>query len=162
MTADSISVLIFLVGDKSFCLEIDVIDHVISACAISPVPDTKSSIEGIINVRGRIMPVVNMGSKCFSKPIPLALSDKFIIITIEKRYLALHVTDTLEILTLKKTAITEPDTILPGLSVISGIIQYAQELSLLYNPRKFFRNEFMEASEEEPQEANHGTALEIH
>lgn len=145
MTSDLISALAFLVGDRSFCLEIDVIDHVINACAISPLPDTTSHIEGIINVRGKIMPVINMGSKCLSKPIPLALTDKFIIITIEQRFLALHVTDTLEILNLKKSAITEPDTVLPGLSVISGIVQYGKELLLLYNPRKFFRKELKEA-----------------
>jgi chemotaxis signal transduction protein len=141
MTKDTISALAFLVEDKTFCLEIEIIDHVINACALSALPEVSPAVEGIINVRGRIMPVINMGVKCLARPLPLAVTDKFIIIFVNNRYLALHVTDTLEILTLKTAAITNADAVLPGLSVVAGIVKYGQNLSLLYNPRKFFKTE---------------------
>lgn len=141
MAQSTISVLSFLVDNKTFCLEIEVIDHVINACAVSALPEVSPAVEGIINVRGRIMPVINMGVKCLGRSLPLLITDKFIIIFVSNHYLALHVTDTLEIFSLKSDAITDVDTVLPGLSVVRGIIKINQDLSLLYNPDKFFKTE---------------------
>lgn len=50
----------FDVGKEFFGVAIDAVKEIIRVPDITPVPDTKECIEGVISLRGRIIPVVDM------------------------------------------------------------------------------------------------------
>jgi purine-binding chemotaxis protein CheW len=52
--------LIFLVGDASFGIEIRHVMEIIGVQEITPVPHTHEYVKGIINLRGTIIPVVDI------------------------------------------------------------------------------------------------------
>jgi chemotaxis signal transduction protein len=73
-------VLPFKIADDNYCIDITNIVEVIPVVKIIDLPGTPAYIEGLINYRGEIVPLVNIGD-FFSKPkINYFLSTRIIII----------------------------------------------------------------------------------
>jgi len=56
-----VEILSFLLGDQSMAFDVDSVEMVIERTEIRPVPKAKFFVEGVINLRGRVIPVVNLG-----------------------------------------------------------------------------------------------------
>ncbi|MCL2617700.1 MAG: chemotaxis protein CheW [Defluviitaleaceae bacterium] len=59
--------LTFIIDDEEYGIEIAMIREIISICKITKVPESPSYVEGIINLRGDIVPVINVRNR-FNKP----------------------------------------------------------------------------------------------
>jgi len=55
-----IEILSFVLGSQEFALEVDYVELVIEKSEITKVPNSKDFIQGVMNLRGRIVPVVNL------------------------------------------------------------------------------------------------------
>ncbi len=53
-------VLSFIVGDQEMAFNVDYIEIVIDKVDPTPVPKSKPMIKGIINLRGRIVPIIDL------------------------------------------------------------------------------------------------------
>ncbi len=53
-------VLSFVVGDQEMAFDVDYVEIVIDVADITPVPKSKPMIKGIINLRGRIVPIIDL------------------------------------------------------------------------------------------------------
>ncbi len=53
-------VLSFIIGDQEMAFDVDYIEMVIDKTDITPVPKSKPMIKGIINLRGRIVPIIDL------------------------------------------------------------------------------------------------------
>ena len=59
--------LTFIIDNEEYGIEIAKIREIISICKITKVPESPGYVEGIINLRGDIVPVINVRNR-FSKP----------------------------------------------------------------------------------------------
>ena len=90
--------LTFLIDNEEYGVEIANIRSIISVCAITTVPETPPFVMGIINLRGDIVPVIDVRSR-FSKPLrPHDESTCIIIIEAEGSLLGLIVDTVKEVL----------------------------------------------------------------
>ncbi len=53
-------VLSFIVGDQEMAFDVDYVEIVIDKVDPTPVPKSKPMIKGIINLRGRIVPIIDL------------------------------------------------------------------------------------------------------
>jgi purine-binding chemotaxis protein CheW len=53
-------ILSFQIGKQEFAFDVDSVELVIERAEITPVPKSRSYIEGVMNLRGRIVPVVDL------------------------------------------------------------------------------------------------------
>ena len=53
-------ILSFLIGKQEFAFDVDSVELVIERAEITPVPKSRSYLEGVMNLRGRIVPVVDL------------------------------------------------------------------------------------------------------
>ncbi len=51
--------LVFRLGDQGFAFEIRYVAEIIGLQKITPLPNEKNSIKGVINLRGRVIPVID-------------------------------------------------------------------------------------------------------
>ncbi len=61
--AESGKYLTFILADESYGLEILKVREIIGSMAITPVPKTPDFVKGVINLRGRVIPVVDLRIK---------------------------------------------------------------------------------------------------
>ncbi len=58
----SFEVLGFKFGEHEYAIEISIVEMIVEESQITPVPNSKRFIKGVMNLRGRIVPVIDMRS----------------------------------------------------------------------------------------------------
>ena len=61
-------ILSFMKGNEDFGLEIDVVKEIINTIDITPVPHTPDYIKGIMNMRGDIIPIIDVRTRFMMEP----------------------------------------------------------------------------------------------
>jgi len=60
--------LSFVIGDENFGMEIDTVKEIINTFDITPVPHTPDYIKGIMNLRGDIIPIIDVRTRFLMEP----------------------------------------------------------------------------------------------
>lgn len=83
--------IVFQVGDLNCSLPIQEIQEVIEPPSITEVAMGKPEIEGLINLRGRIVTIINMRVRCGSKPVDVTKTMRIIAIEMQGELMGLLV-----------------------------------------------------------------------
>jgi len=62
-TADSLELISFEIGEQEFCIDIRTVREIRGWTAATPLPQAPDYIRGIINLRGSIMPVLDLRAR---------------------------------------------------------------------------------------------------
>jgi purine-binding chemotaxis protein CheW len=83
--ADAVQLVAFSVGTGEYALDIMRIKEIVNVVPVTPVPRAPAFIEGVIELRGAILPVVDM-RKRFDLPATLPVrATKYLIVAIDVR-----------------------------------------------------------------------------
>jgi purine-binding chemotaxis protein CheW len=89
--ADDAGLLLFRLDDQRCAIAAAAVVEIVSAVATSPLPRQPSYIAGMIDLRGSVMPVLDLRVR-FGRPgRPLELADQFIVVRARARLFALWV-----------------------------------------------------------------------
>lgn len=111
--AARIQLATFIVGGEEYALDIMRIKEIIHPLKITPVPKVPKFIEGVVELRGAIIPVVDL-RKRFDLPMtPATRSTKYIIVGIEGKIIGLVVDAVGEVLRIARSDV-RPAAMLEG------------------------------------------------
>src|SRR4030042_665636 len=96
--AEKTHFIIFTLDDQKFALPLASVEKITRAAAVRPLPKASDVIMGVINIQGRILPVLNLRLRFGLPSRPIALSDHLIIPRTTTRTLAILVDSVQEIL----------------------------------------------------------------
>lgn len=60
---DSLELISFEIGGQEFCIDIRMVREIRGWAAATPMPQTPSYVLGVINLRGTVMPVLDLGQR---------------------------------------------------------------------------------------------------
>ena len=125
--------VIFSLDDVHYALYLTVVDRVVPAVAVTRLPKAPDIVRGLINVRGSIIPLINV-RKRFSLPErKLNLDDQIIIAQTSKRPVGLVVDRVLNIIEYSPEAIIPTASIVHGMSYVNGVIKIMDEIILIHD-----------------------------
>ncbi|OBR65040.1 chemotaxis protein CheW [Paenibacillus oryzae] len=126
--------LTFALGSEVYGIEIRYVTEIIGVQSITPVPELPEYIKGIINLRGKIIPVMDVRLR-FRKPFR-EYNDRtcIIVVDIKEISIGLIVDAVAEVMTIEESNIVSP----PDLNQLSrryiqGIGKSGDEVKLLLN-----------------------------
>jgi purine-binding chemotaxis protein CheW len=125
--------LTFQLGTEVFGIEIKFVTEIIGIQAITYVPEVPGYVKGIINLRGKIIPVIEIRSK-FKKPsIPYDDRTCIIVIDLNEISIGLIVDSVSEVLNIGDENIVPPPKYKSGVQnkYIKGIGKVGKEIKLL-------------------------------
>ncbi|WP_157493087.1 chemotaxis protein CheW [Desulfonatronovibrio magnus] len=99
---------LFTLVDRQYALELDVVERVLHAAEITPVDNAPAYVAGLINIGGEILPVIDTRHLFNLQHKELDLSDKFIIISRNKRKVVLLVDTVHDVTVLQDNAVRWP------------------------------------------------------
>jgi purine-binding chemotaxis protein CheW len=138
----------FRVGDEDYVVDIMRIKEIINPLKITPVHDTTGLIKGVINLRGVIIPVVDLRKRLRLPAVENTRRTKYLIAAVESRVVGFIVDEVLEVVrTLRSTIRLAPqldNDQEAGLLV--GVFQKGERLLLLLNLKKVLTASFLSAS----------------
>ncbi len=117
-------ILVFSVADEELGLDISCVREVLRPQAIYPLPKTPPFIEGVINLRGHIVALIDLRKRLNAKPIEDETKKRIIVCRVNKSIVGLTVTSLKEIIALSEEDIRPtPEVVSMQMEtdVVSGI-----------------------------------------
>lgn len=135
--------LTFVLGDEEFGIEIRFVTEIIGMQPVSKIPEVPDYIRGIVNLRGKIIPVIDMSLKF--KREAIVDTDRTCIIVIETGSFSvgLIVDNVAEVVTIDDNKVVPPPDVRTGISnrYLKGISNSNNRVRLLLDCEKLFTNE---------------------
>jgi purine-binding chemotaxis protein CheW len=102
---------------------------------ITPVPNAPSYIDGIVSLRGQIVPVINLRRRFALEQIPYDMLSRLVVVKIEGRVIGLAVDTAREFVKIDPELIENPPETLvgPGVEYLEGIVPEEKRLILILN-----------------------------
>ena len=101
------------VGGEEYVVDLRRVREVVNPLPVRPVPRAPAAIEGVIDLRGEVIPVVDVRRRFGLEADPASRKAKMVVVRIEGRLLALLVDAVLEVMRIPRSAI-RPAPPLPG------------------------------------------------
>lgn len=83
--------LVLLIGDSRFCLDIDIITEIVLKKNITFVPKVSKSCIGIMNLRGDIIPIVDINYNINNEFLTISSNSCIVVIRYEEYYIGVIV-----------------------------------------------------------------------
>lgn len=144
--------LTFYLGEEIYGIEIEYVTEIIGMQPITKIPEVAAYIKGIINLRGKIIPVIDMRLK-FNKA-SIEYDDRTCIVVVDTDHMTvgLIVDKVSEVMTIDDENVVPPPNYKTGIRnrYLKGIGKVSSEVILLLNCKKLFdENEEQEIREAE-------------
>lgn len=138
--------LTFSLGKESYGIEIKYVTEIIGIQTITEVPELPEYVKGIINLRGKIIPVIDMRLRFKKKPIDYNDRTCVIVVDINEISVGLIVDSVSEVLTIGDENITDPPQLNKGSSnrYIKNIGKVGESVKLLLDCEKLLSEEEIE------------------
>ncbi|MBX3009981.1 MAG: chemotaxis protein CheW [Caldilineaceae bacterium] len=125
--------VVFMLDQHRYALRLPVVQRVIHAVAITPLPQAPAIVLGVINVQGQVIPVVDLRQRFGLAPAALQLMDQILIVRTAQRWLALWVNRVTDILALPNVDHIACEPPLSSLAPVEGVVQLEGETVLIHN-----------------------------
>lgn len=130
--------LTFVIDNQIYGLEIKYITEIISMQPITKMPDIPSYIKGIINLRGRVIPLIDIRLRFNLEPMEYNMKTSIIVVDIMDRSIGLIVDYVKEVFTLTDEDMVDSTIINKkfGNRYIKGFGKIGSEILLILNCEK--------------------------
>ncbi|PKM87407.1 MAG: chemotaxis protein CheW [Firmicutes bacterium HGW-Firmicutes-12] len=140
-------VVVFKLGQEEYALPISEVREIINYSGLTKIPNAPLYMEGIINLRGSIVPVINLASR-FDRPFTLGVEPKVIIIETGEHNIGVIVNEVTEVLRLNEENIEPVPVITKNNATIRGIGKMNDRLLILLSLKRLFSDQELQKFEE--------------
>ncbi len=139
--AKEVQIVGFRIGREDFGIPIERVHEIVRPMAITAVPDTPDHIEGVINLRGKIVPVVDLRKRFGEKQPAGNRKNRIVVAEINGRQVGLLVDTASEVLKLAPDAIEDPPQALgdEASSYVRGVAKFNGRLIILVDLERIMR-----------------------
>lgn len=130
-------IIVFTLDEQFYALPLQTVVKVIHAVEIRHLPKAPEIISGIINVKGQLIPVVDIRRRLELATHEIDLDDRLIIADTGKREIVILVDTVTGILDLTPAQKAETKETLPLAKHIKGVAKIDNELILIYDLEQF-------------------------
>jgi purine-binding chemotaxis protein CheW len=134
---DSIHFLVFTLDDQRYALYLSAVEKTVRAVEVTPLPKCPDIVLGVINFRGRVVPVINIRKRFRLPEREMELSDHLIIARTSRRSVALAVDSVLDILKLADRDIIPAGEVLPAMDYVQGVAKLQDGMVLIHDLDRF-------------------------
>ena len=131
----------FRIGRETFGVPIDMVHEIVRVPEITSVPDAPDFIEGVINLRGKIISIVDLRKRFGEKDINASKKNRILVAEVEGRMVGLIVDAASEVLKLPAEEVAPPpDTFEEGeLNYVTGVGKSKDRLIILIELNKILQ-----------------------
>jgi purine-binding chemotaxis protein CheW len=142
--AQDLELLVFELAGVRYALELPAVREVIRAVLISPLPEAPAVIEGIVDVRGELVPVYDLRARFGLPPRALHPDERLVIAWTGSRLASFRCERTEWVEHVARSRIEDPAVVRGAGRHLAGIARLADGLVLIQN-----LEEFLDAAEAE-------------
>ena len=128
--------VVFTLDDQQYGLGLSCVERIVRAVEVTHLPEAPDVVYGVINVEGRIIPVINSRKRLGLPEREIELDDHFIIITQDGRTMALVGDEVRPVLEVPDEQLVGSDRIVPGKGYVRGVAKLEQGMVMILSPER--------------------------
>lgn len=146
--AEEIKVIVFTLANEEYGIEVDNVRTIERMCPITRVPKTPAFVKGVINLRGIVIPVIDLRGRFGLAEAELTDSSRIIIVAANDLEVGFIVDSANDVMDVMSDAIENPPEVLGGIKAkyLSGVAKIGDNrlLILLNLAEVLSRNEIIQ------------------
>lgn len=153
--------LTFSLENETFGIAINYVNEIIGMQKINEIPEVSSFVKGVINLRGSIIPIIDMRLRFKKQPCEYDDRTCIIIVNIDGIVAGLIVDKVAEVLDIDDSQISPPPDYRTGFQsrYIQGIGKLKDSIILILDSQKLFKEEELEEIAADKEKAESAAAL---
>jgi purine-binding chemotaxis protein CheW len=137
---ESLQLILFRMGDEYYGLPISLVKEIIKPLPITRFPKSPPYVEGVIDLRGRILPIINLRSMFGLQPLPITEDSRFVDVQLDNLRIGIIVDAVSEVVRISRQQIEPAPPIVAGVEgkYLTGIARVEDRLILLLDLNEVF------------------------
>ena len=152
----------FKSGNEYFGLKIEYVSEIIVYQEITEIPESEDYIKGLINLRGKIIPVIDVRIRFKQEPMEYTDRTCIVIVNVNDMVVGLIVEKIAEVVEIKEEDILPPPTVVIGGEdklqnrYVYGIGKVGDNVKLLLDPERLLKDDDLLLMEQAVENAEEG------
>jgi purine-binding chemotaxis protein CheW len=143
VTEELLQLVSFKIGEAEFGVDILKVQEINKMMEPTLVPNTPSFVEGVVNLRGRIIPILNLRSRLGLDTKEYDSETRIIVVDLNEKTIGFVVDEVKEVLRIPKSITEPPPDVVSGVNsaYITAIGKLEDRLLILLDLTKILTNE---------------------
>lgn len=129
--------VVFLLDNQRYAVYLSSVERIVSMVEITPFPKAPEIVIGVINLEGRIIPVVSIRKRFGLPDKETELNDQIIIARTSRRPVAFVADAVTGIIGCSDDEVVKVEQILPKTEYIDGVVKLEDGMVLIHDLEKF-------------------------
>ncbi len=133
----------FRVGRETYGVPIHLILEIVRVPDITAVPDAPEYIEGVINLRGKIVSIMDLRKRFGEKQVQAGRQNRILVMEVQGRLAGLIVDGASEVMKIPASEVEPPPAVFQesGLQCVTGVAKHGGRLVVLLDMGKLLQRE---------------------
>lgn len=127
------NLVIFTLDSQHYALHLTVVERAVRMVEITPLPHAPEIVLGVVNLQGRIVPVLNLRKRFHLPERTAGVGDQLLIARTSRRTVALVVDAVSGVVDHPVQETIVPATIVPGLEYVTGVVKLADGMLFIHD-----------------------------
>ena len=129
--------VVFCLDNQKYALSLPDVDRVVRTVEITRLPKAPEIVIGVINIQGRITPVINIRKRFRLPEREINPGNRFIIADTSKWMVAFVVDEVRGVIESRGQEMVTAEKILPGMEYVEGVVKLADGIVFIHDLDKF-------------------------
>lgn len=129
--------VVFTLGEQRYGLSLSSVERAVRIVEITPLPNSPDIVLGVINVHGRLIPVLNLRRRFRLPEREVSLADQMVIAHTIRRPVALVADAVIGVLAYSAQEVVGTAEFLPTAAYLEGVLKLDDGLILIHDLEKF-------------------------
>ena len=130
---DQVDFLLMRIDERRYALPLAVVERVVRAVDVTPLPGAPAMVLGAINAHGRLVPVVSLRRRFGLPEREITPANEFVLAATRARIVALEIDEAEGVVQQTPDRVVASSDISPGLRQFPGVMNLADDLVLIYD-----------------------------
>lgn len=141
--------VVFRLGRETYALDISAVLEIITMQNITEVPGTDEYIDGIINLRGRVIPVLNLHKKFGLSGGDFTRATRIVVVEVNSCSIGMLVDEVSEVVNISRDSIEKPSEIMVGADseYLAGVAKVDGRLIIILELEKVLQRDDIQSVE---------------
>lgn len=145
----------FRIGNETYGVRIGSVREIVRVPEITAVPNAPAVIEGVINLRGKIIPVMDLRKRFGNSAVQPDKKNRILVVELENKFVGLIVSSASEVLKIPPSEIESPGSVFAEgeSSYVTGVGKLKGRLIILLDIARLLRQSEFKKLEEAAEPA---------
>jgi purine-binding chemotaxis protein CheW len=149
-TLEEIQLIVFCLANEEYAVDIGAVREIVRLQPITKVPRAAAYVEGLTNLRGRVVPVVDLRRRFDLPTVEDVTNNRIVIVDIDGEDIGVIVDSVTEVLRVPSDCLEPPSSIVASVDskYLTGIAKLPSRLIILLELARVFAESRTDAPEE--------------